>query len=160
VADDATAYTGPKRTRGDSGPKRAGSPKPPRDAKKLMPIKDIRDNLKTLLTGAGMLLYAKDQVDGTVIIGSTPDLVDAWCDMAEHNAQVHKVLSFIASGGEGASIITATLVPLMAIAKHHGRYAGPLLVSIETLEQRALSENPNLGVEDFDETDDDDLDTE
>lgn len=156
MADDAAPYT-PKKT--DSAPKR-GRSSAPKAKKDLVPIPEIRERLKTTLTSLGMMVYAKNQVDGVVIMGSAPNLVDAYCDLAQHNRYVHRALSgFVAVDGS-LGILTATAVPALAIMKNHGMYAGPLLVSIEELERRVLEDNPDLGASDmdYDETDDSDLD--
>lgn len=155
MADDATPYT-PKKS--DSAPKgRAKSSTPKKD---LVPVEEIRERLKVTLTSLGMMVYAKNEVDGVIIMGSAPNLVDAYCDLAKHNKYVHRALSgFVAVDGS-LGILTATAVPALAIAKNHGMYAGPLLVSVEELERRVLEDNPDLGTPTtYDETDDSDLDT-
>jgi hypothetical protein len=155
MADDATPYAAPSK-KTDTAPKGRGKST---TGKPLIPIEEIRDRLKTSLTSIGMMVYAKNEVDGVVIMGSAPSLVDAYCDLAKHNKYVHKALSgFVAVDGS-LGILTATAVPALAIAKNHGMYHGPLLVSIEELERRVLEDHPDLGSDiDYRETDDSDLD--
>lgn len=159
MADDAAPFRPSPGGRKDSKPRGTSTKggKPKRD---LIPVEQLRDTLKGFVTKLGMVVYARDKVDGTVIIGSAPELVDAYCDLAKNNIYVHRVLDSLGRLDSSAGILTATAAPALAIAAHHGMYRGPLLVSIEEYERRALDQNPDMGFdEEYDEDDDSDLDS-
>lgn len=153
MAGDAAPWRSGKT---DTPPKRA-APKPAKAKKPLMPVADIRPKLKGTFAKIGLLVYAKDQVDGTVILGASPGLVDAYCDLAEHNVYVHRALSSFAAVDDSLGVLGATAVMVLPILKNHGMYAGPLLVSLRDLEEEALNQHPDLGDE-VDSDDDSDLD--
>jgi hypothetical protein len=144
MADDAAPYRGTPSTT-DRKPKVG---RPPKKATNLLPIPVIRERLKVTITQVGILVSAKDATDGLIIVGAGPDMVDAYCDLAETNSLVHKALHGLASAKDSLGVITATAIPTMAILKNHGYYNGPLLVSIATLEQRARDGQPDLDIDD------------
>jgi hypothetical protein len=157
MADDAAPWRG-ARPKTDAKPKgtRPGAPPKKRD---LTPVSQLRDNLKGVVTGIGMGVYRYNPVDGVIVIGAAPELVDAYCDLAEHNIYVHRVLNAIGGIGDGLGILLPTLNVAAAIAQNHGLYDGPLMVSVREYERRALAQNPDLGEDDaYDETEDSDLD--
>jgi hypothetical protein len=156
MADDAKPWqadSAPKKT--TAGGKTPARPKAP--SKALPSVDSLREPLKDQFAMLGLAVYAKDQVDGTVILGASPQLVDAYCDLAKRNTRVHKILAGLAAGGDSLGVVTATAVMVLPILQHHGIWKGPLLVSLSQLEDRALNEHPDLG-EEYDESNDSDLD--
>lgn len=156
MADDAAPWRG-ARPKTDTKPK--GKPSPgPKPKRELIPVGQLRDSLKGVVTGIGMGVYKYNQVDGVIVIGAAPELVDAYCDLAENNIYVHRILSAIGSVGDKAGILLPTLNMVGAIAANHGLYDGPLMVSVQEYERRALDANPDMGNLGYDEDDDSDLD--
>lgn len=162
MADDAAPYRPPGRK--DSSPKgRSSNPKNRggRPKSSLQSISTLREKLKGTVTMVGMGVYKYNKVDGVILMGAAPDLVDSYCDLAENNIYVHRILDRIASVDDKAGVLLPTANVVAAMMKNHGMYDGPLLVSIAEYENRAIN-NPEvtLGDEDgYDETLDSDLDT-
>lgn len=158
MADDASPWRAP-RPKTDTKPKGKTTPGP-KGKRELIPVSQLRENLKGVVTTVGMGVYQVDKVDGVILIGAAPELVDAYCDMAESNIYVHRVLSALGSVGTTAGVLLPTLNVAAAIMSNHGLYNGPLMVSVEEYERRALNDNPDIGeaVQDYDEDDDSDLD--
>lgn len=155
MADDAAPWRG-ARPKTDSKPRGKNTPKPKKD---LTPVSQLRDSLKGTVTAIGMGVYKYNEVDGVILIGAAPELVDAYCDMAERNVYVHRILNAIGSAGDSLGVMLPTLNVAAAIAKNHGLYDGPLMVSVQEYERRALDQNPDMGeVVEYDETEDSDLD--
>lgn len=158
MAEDAPPWRG-ARPKTDTKPKGKTSPGP-KGKRELIPVSQLRENLKGVVTTVGMGVYQVDKVDGVILIGAAPELVDAYCDMAESNLYVHRVLSAIGSVGTSAGVLIPTLNVVAAIAANHGLYNGPLMVSVDEYERRALDQNPDMGEasREYDEDDDSDLD--
>lgn len=162
MADDAAPYRPPGRK--DSSPKGRGGNstrgKGGRPKSSLQSIATLREKLKGTVTMVGMGVYKYNKVDGVILMGAAPDLVDSYCDLAENNIYVHRVLDRIASVDDKAGVLLPTANVVAAMMKNHGMYDGPLLVSIAEYENRALN-NPEVTLdpeEGYDETADSDLD--
>lgn len=99
--------------------------------KATVPVEKIREDLTELFVGVGVVTMMRNEIDGLIIVGGSPDIVDAWCDLAEKNPWVHFVLQKFTESGDWAKVASTTLPLVLALASNHGRYNGPLLVPIE-----------------------------
>lgn len=102
--------------KGASGKGKAKRPPP----KPTMPVDEIREDLLDFMIGTGLVVLSRNEVDGIIIIGGAPDLVDSYCALAEKNPYVHLVLQKFCSGMKGASALTTTIPMVLAIAANHG----------------------------------------
>lgn len=130
----------PKADTPPKGAKKAppkGSKAPRAKPKPTMPVEAIREELKEFAVGIGMLTMMRNEVDGLIIVGGSPDVVDAWCDLAEKNPYVHIVLQKFCEGGDAAKVLSTTIPLALAIAHNHGAYKGPLPVSPDAYIQKA-----------------------
>jgi hypothetical protein len=116
------------------GKGRSSRPKP----KPTMPVDDIRSELTEFMVGAGLIMMMKNEGDALIVIGGTPDVVDAWCDLAEKNPYVHIVLQKFCESGDAAKVISTTVPLALALAANHGMYKGPLPVSRNAYAQKAV----------------------
>jgi hypothetical protein len=141
------------------GERKARTPKgkkPPRPKPKpTMPVDEIRSELKEFCIGIGMLAMMKNEVDGLIIVGGTPDVVDAWCDLAEKNPYVHIVLQKFCEGGDAAKVLSTTIPLALALAHNHGAYKGPLPVSPDAYAKKAAEVVEDALADDDSETDED-----
>lgn len=157
---DIPEYKPPKP---DSPPKGAGSTRPPKRGSKpprskpkpTMPVEAIREELKEFAVGVGMLTMMRNEVDGLIIVGGSPDVIDAWCDLAEKNPYVHLVLQKFCEGGDAAKVLSTTIPLALAIASNHGVYNGPLPVSPDAYVKKAAEVVADAMTDDESETDGD-----
>lgn len=105
--------------------------------KPTVPVDQIREDLTEFLVGIGILVMARNENDGYILIGGTPDIVDAWCDLAEKNLYVHYVLQKLTEAGDLGKVFSSTVPLVLAIAANHGTYNGPVPLGIEAYKAKA-----------------------
>lgn len=114
TGDKAPKGRPPKGSNGKPGRTKRPPPKP------TMPIEEIREDLLDFLVGTGLVVLHRNEVDGIIIIGGAPELVESYCELAEKNPYVHMVLQKFCASVKGASAFTTTIPMVLAIAANHG----------------------------------------
>jgi hypothetical protein len=85
-----------------------------------MPIEDIRSDLQEFFIGAGLIALSRNEVDGIILIGGSPDTIDAWCGLAEKNPYVHMVLQKFCTTSDLAKVLSTSIPMVLALANNHG----------------------------------------
>lgn len=107
----------------DRAPRRGrppGSKNQAKSSKPLKPLPQIRADLqKTFGFLTGSMLARGDFYCATILTTRVPKMIDAWIAAAERNAQWHRTLGLLSSGGQAASFADATLSVIVPITIHH-----------------------------------------
>ena len=88
--------------------------------KPTMPIDEIREELTELFIGMGLIALSRNEVDGIILIGGSPDTIDAWCGLAEKNPYVHMFLQKACATSDLTKVLSTTIPMALALANNHG----------------------------------------
>jgi hypothetical protein len=131
LPDDKPPATGGRKPKADTPPKPPG--RQPGYSPKGASLTKIRTGLVMTFTAAGMAVSMVDTYDGQVIAVNAERLADAWCQVAEQNARVRKVLEAMLEGSAlGSAVMTSCMVAI-PIMVHHGAASETLLEMSKTM---------------------------
>lgn len=88
--------------------------------KPTMPIEQIREDLTELFIGMGLVALSRNEIDGIILIGGSPDTIDAWCGLAEKNPYVHMFLQKACTTSDLTKVLSTTIPMALALAQNHG----------------------------------------
>lgn len=80
--------------------------------------------VEAVIPGIAQVVGMFDKFDGQIIETYSPGMAKAWAELARVNPRVRSVLIGLTYGGAYRGVLAATLPCVVAIAAHHGAFAG------------------------------------
>jgi len=91
----------------------------------------LEQALTSNLAGIGLVVYALDQYDGTVIMQGAPRLAQSLVGVAEQNPNVRKALESLVTAGAWSGVVMAAAGIAIPILGHHGYLPGNLAMPVQ-----------------------------